>query len=465
MKAKELFNKLTLGNKLFVVGLAVSLSSTAYSVELATTLSDVQHQSNRCDSSTTNWRTSQKDFALACSKAGLGGVTSCKSKLENCESSSSKYSYCIGSATNREDHKETLKEKKEQEREIQERKDSLLADYNEKQNEIQRAKEAQDQIQQQLQATLEGVDNQQVEIQIALEDELDKLSDETAVARNQIDIEQLKLRKFTVEKDSECREKAMAEKNANIRIARTRQLTVNQIFGRTNLSINQAASIRYEHVMRNCLAFFTNTGKSTNFGKAYAAQKRNVDIQKRILNDSMARYERQKQRVIKNTRRTLANLNQKKQIAFKNAQIANLRAQQTVAVLENQRNSILAQVNELNSPKGELTILGRQISTAQVGMITSLAGQFTGAQPTTQNEPKVAKQDKIDAFNEALGLKDSMGFAEEDKKEVCGNQNEAAEVAKALEEINIDPPADTTTATATEVASTERTPATAGQTE
>ena len=466
MRAKELFNKLTLGNKLIVVGMAISLCNTAYANELATfatSLTDAQFQAQRCDGATSNWRTSEKDFALACADAGLGSVSSCTSKLEKCDSSDNKYSYCIGSATSRDDYKDDEREKKDEERELQERKETLLADYQEKQTEIQRAKEEQDLVQQELQSTLAGIDNAKAQKQLELETSLQAIADQTANTRDEIDKAQLKLREFVVNNELKCRETALEEKNKYILATRGKQLTVNQLFGRTGLSVNQAGSIRYEQVVRNCKALYTDTGKSTGFGSQYRLQHKNIELQKSILKRQIARYETQKQQVIRNTRQALAVMDEQKQTAMINAQTASLRATQNVQLLQTQRNDIMAQINQLD---GKMNILGREVSTAQVMATVELGKSIvSGRQAAGEDEVKVAKQDKIDAFNKAVGLKDMIDNAEDDKHKVCKTERDRDETAANLAAVDINGSADETTAVATEIKVTGRTPAaSAGET-
>jgi hypothetical protein len=472
MRAKELFNKLTLGNKLMVVGMALSLCSAAHSTEIATvapTLTPEQFNNQRCDAGNANWMTSQTDFTKACAKAGLGGnEASCRSKLEKCESSSDKYSYCIGSATSSDDHRENVREKQDQERELQERKDALIADYQEKQTEIQRAKENQDLVQQELQATLTGIDNKKTETQLALENELINISAQTSGVLDLIDDEQLKLREFVLNNELKCREKALEEKNRYVASLSGVEHTFNNALGRAVLTNNQAGSIRYEQVVRNCTALYTSTGKITGFGSQYRLQSDVVANLKKRHVRSMILQEEAKQRAARNTRIALSVMDEQKKVAMINAQVASARATQNVQLLESQRNEINAQITQLS---GKMNILGREVSTSQVMAAYEIGRATLTGRAAAGNDPeKVAKQERIEAFNTAMGLKDSISNAEREKDRICETQQEIAEVVAARDaandEIDISAPASATTATATEIdISAGRTPATsAGET-
>jgi len=461
MRALELFRNLTLGKKLFVVGMALSLSTAAHSSEVADStrpVSDLQHKDLMCKDLRINWRTTQTDFTKACAAAGLSGTESrCKKQLEDCTESNHKGRLCIGNATNRDDHRENLREERDQKRELQERKDKLMADYQEKQDEIQRAKVNQDLIQKELQATLVKVDNAKAQAQLDLEIELQKSLDHSANTKDAIDLAQLKLSEAVVNNSSECRKKALAEKDRYILQTRGRAITANQLFGRTGLTVNQSGSIRYEKVLSNCKALYTDTGKTTDFGEQYAQLNKTIEIEKSKLRRALKINRRNRTRVIRNTKQALAVMDQQKQAAYINAQNENFRAQQNVELLLTQRNGLMAQINELN---GDMEILGTKVRTSTVMAAAELGwSNLRGRKAAGKNKEKVAKQDKIEAYNKALGIKDSIENAQGDFKDQCDSAKDGATIAKSIDTYDISGSVDTTTAVATEIDSNGRTPA------
>jgi len=465
MRASELLNKLTLGNKLFVIGLAVSLCSTVQAEELADAnrpLSDIQHQDNRCDTSKSNWRTAQTDFTKACSKAGLSGrAESCKKQLERCEETNHRGTRCIGNATSRDDHREDLREKREQERELQDRKDDLLADYQDNQNQVQKAKEAQDQIAQSLRAQLTGIENAKVQRQLQLETDLQNIVDLTANTQDDIDRAELELQKFVVDNDIACREKALEEKKRYVQMTRGRKLTVNQIFGRTGLSVNQAGSIRYEKVLSNCKAAYTSTGKITGFGSQYNLKQKEIKLKKDILRRQKRELAKSRIRAVKNAQQNIQALDVQKREVFKTTQTANMRAQENVILLGTQSNTILAQISEVN---GKMRAAERSSTTSEIMALAALGWDtLKGRRNTGSGANKVAKQEKIEAYNEAFALMDAADNLESDKDDICKIQKEGDEISKAIAELDVDllPEDDDTTAIATEISEEDRAPAAA----
>jgi|GEM_PF-3369061 len=467
MRAFELFNKLTLGNKLFVTGLAMSLSATTASAQelVSSVLPTEQFEANRCDASTSNWRTEQKDFAQACATAELGNATSCEKKLESCAAKNNKPSYCIGKAISRADNREEQREARDEQNELEDRKNTLLQSFRDKQNEILDAKEAQASIAQQIQQVGVNNANARVQRQMELEAALQNIVNTIANLRDQEAQAELKLSEVVLNNEMECREKALSEKNRYIQLVRNRKLTAKQVFGRAGLSVNESGSIRYEKVLSNCTALYTNTGRRTGFGSQYKIQEKALQLTKDNLSRQIDAQLIARRAVIKNTTLAIAQLDQQSSAELIRLHNANAAATHRLTVLQFESQDMLAQYQKL---EGEITILGKTITASQVTTISKLAAaSLSDKDSETESTVKVARQEKIDAFNKAVSLLEVSKNAEEDRAEVCGLQNDAADLARASDSINFTPIA--TTATATPIDGSARTPAsgdlpTAGQT-
>lgn len=372
-----------------------------------TPLSDHQYNTSRCDNLRGDLSTAKNDFSRACTKAGLSAnFNTCSDALDDCDDSSAANDpRCLNNAIS-DDREDRISDK------INE----LQADKEEEilnQVELARKKE---EVDAKLQETLSLIEDGKADALSRELSALEAITDNIAKQHDELDNLQLGFRKFMLEHEMQCREKAEKYKAAYIGRRReqaaagnTTYLTQGQLLNHAAISVNQMGAIKYNKYLRNCTALFTTTGRITGFGSTYRLQQDGIKKQNELIQREILRLAKQRSRVRQERTSTLLKLDAQQASALA-AHTSALKDLQNQALASDAKKSRI--IAAINTQQRKLRNASSASSTAMNQVLAFFSNSSTVTTPTGSLRT-VASQSKIDAFAEAGALMVSVENAED----------------------------------------------------
>jgi len=394
---------------------------------------------NSCSQSESEISRIQRELITACRNAGLGGQSACIQNLYDCEQEDAEDNdQCLAHMTTEDD----IKKQREEVEALRERQAGLQAQIAEQQGIIASTEDQAIEINRQkgeahtaLQAALAEVNSQETQQQAALNAQLSELEVQVNSAKNEAIQASFTFREFVLEQTDKCHAEAKEYNDqiyANyVNRARRGVATYSQqsLFGMTGLSVREISRNRANVEMKRCMALEAQNGERTPFGRRYDLQRDRVrQLQKTVDNalDLMREKRREVRQAHANTRRALGEA--------KTAHISNFQSQ--VLSLNQQGEALVRREQQAINRIDQLQIE----SLALIGDIATAENEL---QKAHGEDIKVASDDELEAYREALQAADSLKQAAENAQystERCNNQNFIDSVLARFERGEFDDP-------------------------